>query len=59
MANPEIVSEWLREHPARIARVRGDGSIIQRRRPCEGGCGRMVWSGICRKCRRKAERDRH
>ena len=43
----------LVKNPASIYRVGKD-----RRSLCTGGCGRLVWSDLCRKCRRRIVRSR-
>jgi len=57
MARKLAAVEWLVQDPSRISRVNPDGTIKQRRIPCAGGCGRLVWDGLCRKCRRQRQRN--
>lgn len=42
----------LVKNPNKIRRIARD-----RRTPCEGGCGRLVWGELCRKCYRRQARE--
>lgn len=42
----------LVKNPSRIHRVHKT-----RRGLCAGGCGRLVWTAYCRKCRRRMKRE--